>query len=80
MRLAKVWVNGNRVAAQLAEGYVLGEIAGPCPVESGSSLYGVDRKRGEQTWRNKDGAQLSVRVESVDVEASGAWHWLEDDG
>lgn len=79
MRLAKVWVNGNRVAAQLTEGYVLGVIAGPCPVESGTALYGVDREHGEQTWRSKEGTQLSVSVERFDVEASGAWHWLEGD-
>lgn len=80
MRLAKVWVNGDRVAAQLAEGYVLGVIADPCPVESGSALYGVDRAHGEQIWYSKSGAQITVSVESFDVEASRVWHWLENDG
>jgi hypothetical protein len=65
----------NRVAAELAEGYVVGTCAGDCMVVSGAAITGVQRRTGEQQWLDGNGNAVTVLVEDFDLDSAGLRNW-----
>lgn len=65
----------DRVAAELAEGYVVGTCAGDCVIVHGASLTGVLRRVGEQLWTDGDGHAIPVNVEDFDLDEAGLRNW-----
>ncbi|HEY2624723.1 hypothetical protein [Dyella sp. Tek66A03] len=65
----------DRVAAELAEGYVVGTCAEDCVIGQGASLTGVFRRVGEQRWTDGDGHAITVNVEDFDLDEAGLRNW-----
>ena len=65
----------DRVAAELAEGYVVGTCVGDCIIEHGAMIRGVLRRTGEQQWSDGDGHDLIVMVEDFDLDEAGLRNW-----
>jgi hypothetical protein len=65
----------DRVAAELAEGYVVGTCAGDSVIVHGASITGVFRRAGEQLWTDGDGHAMAVRVEDFDLDEAGLRNW-----
>ena len=65
----------DRVAAELAEGYVVGTCAGDCVIGQGASISGVLRRVGEQRWTDGDGRAIAVNVEDFDLDEAGLRNW-----
>ncbi len=65
----------DRVAAELAEGYVVGACVGDCAIVHGASITGVLRRIGEQQWSDERGNALTVLVEDFDLDDVGLRNW-----
>ncbi|WP_114241149.1 hypothetical protein [Dyella sp. C9] len=65
---------GDRVAAELPEGYVVGTCTGESFVH-GIAIRGVERRTGEQRWLDESGRALTVIVEDFDLDAAGLRNW-----
>jgi hypothetical protein len=65
----------DRVAAQLAEGYVVGSCVEECAIVHGASITGVIRRTGEQQWSDERGNTLTVLVDDFDLDEAGLRNW-----
>ncbi|MFC4526597.1 hypothetical protein ISN76_11965 [Dyella halodurans] len=65
----------DRVAAELAEGYVVGTCAGDCVIGQGASITGVFRRLGEQRWTDGHGQAIVVNVEDFDLDEAALRNW-----
>ncbi|WP_243050891.1 hypothetical protein [Dyella sp. RRB7] len=65
----------DRVAAELAEGYVVGTCVDDCAIVHGATVAGVLRRTGEQQWSDESGNTLTVLVEDFDLDAAGLRNW-----
>ena len=65
----------DRVAAELAEGYVVGACVGDCVLAHGATLRGVLRQKGEQCWSDEHGHAMTVHVEDFDLDEAGLRNW-----
>lgn len=65
----------DRVAAELAEGYVVGTCAEECVIVHGASITGVLRHAGTQQWSDQNGNTLTVLVEDFDLDEAGLRNW-----
>ncbi len=65
----------DRVAAELAEGYVVGVCVGDCVLAPGATLRGVLRRKGEQRWSDDHGHVMVVNVEDFDLDELSLKNW-----
>ena len=65
----------DRVAAELAEGYVVGTSVGDCAIAHGALISGVLRRTGEQQWLDSNGRGLTVVVEDFDLDEAALRNW-----
>jgi hypothetical protein len=65
----------DRVAAQLPEGFVVGQCKSGGRIEQGAVIHGVARRVGEQQWTDEDGHEMTVMVEDFDLDAVALRNW-----
>ncbi|WP_430389671.1 hypothetical protein [Dyella sp. 20L07] len=65
----------DRVAAELAEGYVVGTCVGDGVIAHGAVINGVLRRTGEQRWLDTHGRGMTVIVEDFDLDEAALRNW-----